>query len=157
MQQEASLSQRSSFSKGRKSEGRGMLGLKQQDLYHLESNLCQLCLQVKRSNLTARVSTWGSGHVQGGVACFRVCVLHERARYAPGVCASILVGTWAGLGAQWCCAGVASSCQNACKIYNPFTLYNSTTMSPSLKTAQTRENFPPTFFTLIIITLWNDI
>lgn len=55
-----------------------MLGLKQQDLYHLESNLCQLCLQVKRSNLTARVSTWGCGHVQGGVACFGVCVVHMR-------------------------------------------------------------------------------
>lgn len=62
---EASLSRRFSFSQGRKKERRGMLGLKQQDLYHLESNLCQLCLQVKRSNLTARVSTWGCGHVQG--------------------------------------------------------------------------------------------
>lgn len=53
----------------RKEMRRGMPGLKQQDLYHLESNLCQLCLQVKQSNLTARVSTWGCGHVQGGVAC----------------------------------------------------------------------------------------
>lgn len=52
-----------------------MHGLKQQDLYHLESNLCQLCLQVKQSNLTARVSTWGCGHVQGGVACLGVCVV----------------------------------------------------------------------------------
>lgn len=55
--------------------------LKQQDLYHLESNLCQLCLQVKLSNLTARVSTWGCGHVQGGVARLGV-----RTCDALGVC-----------------------------------------------------------------------
>lgn len=63
----------------RKKMRRGMLGLKQQDLYHLESNLCQLCLQVKQSNLTARVSTWGCGHVQGGVACSGLCVLDMHA------------------------------------------------------------------------------
>lgn len=76
MHKDASLSQCSSLTEGRKEERRGMLGLKQQDLYHLESNLCQLCLQVKRSNLTARVSTWGCGHVQGGVACLGVCVVY---------------------------------------------------------------------------------
>lgn len=84
-------------------EGRA-LDLKQQDLYHLESNLCQLCLQVKLSNLTARVSTWGCGHVQGGVArlgvgagdalgvcgrsCVRVCV---RARACLGTMVAMQV------------------------------------------------------------------
>lgn len=79
----------------RKKMRRGMLGLKQQDLYHLESNLCQLCLQVKQSNLTARVSTWGCGHVQGGVACSgpRVLDLHAC------VCAFMhLCQSWGGVG-----------------------------------------------------------
>lgn len=68
-----------------------MLGLKQQDLYHLESNLCQLCLQVKWSNLTARVSTWGYGHVQGGVACFGVCVVCAEYAECWGGVGSIIV------------------------------------------------------------------
>lgn len=76
-----------------------MLGLKQQDLYHLESNLCQLCLQVKRSNLTARVSTWGCGHVQGGVSCLGVSVVHVRGQCAEcvfrvHVCVSTLGRGW---------------------------------------------------------------
>lgn len=98
MHREASLSQRSYFSKGRKEERTGMLGLKQQDLYHLESNLCQLCLQVKRSNLTARVSTWGFGHVQGGVACLGVCVVHVRVQCTVYVSICMCVNTGAGLG-----------------------------------------------------------
>lgn len=79
----------------RKKMRRGMLGLKQQDLYHLESNLCQLFLQVKQSNLTARVSTWGCGHVQGGVACSgpRVFDLHAC------VCAFMhFCQSWGGVG-----------------------------------------------------------
>lgn len=78
-----------------------MLGLKQQDLYHLESNLCQLCLQVKRSNLTARVSTWGCGHVQGGVACFRVvcvCVCNVLSM-CPCVCVPVMKWGWGHNGA----------------------------------------------------------
>lgn len=79
-------------------EGRA-LDLKQQDLYHLESNLCQLCLQVKLSNLTARVSTWGCGHVQGGVA--RLGVGAGDAWVCAGarafVCACVHAPVWA----QW--------------------------------------------------------
>lgn len=69
-----------------------MLGFKQQDLYHLESNLCQLCLQVKRSNLTARVSTWGCGHVQGGVAGFGVRMIHMCICAYVCACVSVLKG-----------------------------------------------------------------
>lgn len=91
----------------------GVLDLKQQDLYHLESNLCQLCLQVKQSNLTARVSTWGCGHVQGGVARFGVCVVDVRVQCAGCVRVHVyFCQNRGGLGAQWCDAGVVSCCQN---------------------------------------------
>lgn len=77
-----------------------MPGLKQQDLYHLESNLCQLCLQVKQSNLTARVSTWGCGHVQGGVASPGLPVLDLHAC----VCAFMhLCPSWGGVGGTMAC------------------------------------------------------
>lgn len=66
-----------------------MLGLKQQDLYHLESNLCQLCLQVKRSNLTARVSTWGCGHVQGELTALEF-VWYLYVQNVLNVCVSVL-------------------------------------------------------------------
>lgn len=76
-----------------------VLDLKQQDLYHLESNLCQLCLQVKQSNLTARVSTWGCGHVQGGVARFGVCVVDVRVQCAGCVCGCSCI--FVRIGAGW--------------------------------------------------------
>lgn len=87
-------------------EGRA-LDLKQQDLYHLESNLCQLCLQVKLSNLTARVSTWGCGHVQGGVARLGVHAGDALGCEREFVCACMC----ARAGAQWRDAGVGSCCQ----------------------------------------------
>lgn len=111
----------------RKKMRRGMLGLKQQDLYHLESNLCQLCLQVKQSNLTARVSTWGCGHVQGGVACSGPRVFDLHACVCVRSC--IYVSHGAELEAQWCDAGVGSCCHNVCETKNLFRRHNSTTMS----------------------------